>query len=97
MRCEHEYGLNDYARGYTLSVPATVYEVQDGAFTPQLLHLRRFILPCGTQVEEFVQAEPWSGGPCYFFALRDTATAEPIAESLWSDDEIMHLTRSGRI
>jgi hypothetical protein len=96
MRFEQEHGINQWAKWLIDKLPATVYDVQDGAFTPQLLHLRRFKIPFGPMVEEFVQAEPWSGGPCYFLALRLTETSQPIAESLWSDDEISRLTRSGR-
>ena len=36
---------------------------------------------------EYVQAEPWSSGPCIFTALRG-ADGEPVAESLWADRAI---------
>lgn len=38
-------------------------------------------------VEEFVQCEPWSGGPVIYLALRFTDTKKPIRVSLWSDRE----------
>jgi hypothetical protein len=37
--------------------------------------------------EEFVQATPWSGGPCYHIALRDR-TGKVVANSLWSEEEL---------
>lgn len=49
--------------------------------------LYKYQLKDGTWVYEYVQACPWSSGPCIFLALRDEA-GNPILESLWSEDEI---------
>lgn len=37
----------------------------------------------GRVLESYVQAEPWSSGPCTFMALRDHVTKEPVVETLW--------------
>ncbi len=58
-----------------------------GAFSDCVAHLSRYTLPDGRVFDEFVQAEPWSSGPCYFIALKDGEGNE-VAESLWSDEEI---------
>jgi len=42
----------------------------------------------GRVLETYVQAEPWSSGPCTFYAIRDHVTKEPIPETLWSEDQI---------
>lgn len=39
----------------------------------------------GRVLESYVQAEPWSGGPCTFLALRDHVTKEPLAGTLWDE------------
>lgn len=49
--------------------------------------LYQYTLLNGTKVTEYVQAEPWSSGPCIFLALKDE-NGDPIADSLWDDDEI---------
>jgi len=49
--------------------------------------LVKHILPDGRVFSEYVQAEPWSSGPCFFLALKDEK-GEPVPESLWSQDEI---------
>ena len=40
------------------------------------------------KVETFIQAEPWSSGPCIFVALRYSDTKEEIKESLWDQKDI---------
>lgn len=39
----------------------------------------------GKILESYVQAEPWSSGPCTFLALRDHVTKEPLVETLWDE------------
>jgi len=39
-------------------------------------------------IEEYIQAEPWSSGPCIFLALRASDTKEPIIDSLWDNEDI---------
>ena len=41
----------------------------------------------GREYFEYVQAEPWSSGPCFFIALRDSK-GDPVPESLWPQSEI---------
>jgi hypothetical protein len=61
----------------------------EGAWTPVVANLHRYTLPGGEVYEEYVQATPWSGGPCYFVALKD-AKGEPVPQSLWSDEDLAH-------
>lgn len=42
----------------------------------------------GREVEEYIQAQPWSSGPCIFLALRDAKTKEPLPETLWDEGSI---------
>ena len=58
-----------------------------GAYKEEVAKLKRYKLPTGETYTEYVQAAPWSGGPCYFIALKD-ANGKPVPESLWSDEEI---------
>jgi len=48
--------------------------------------LSRYDLPNGRQLQEEVQAAPWSVGQCFFLALREAFDWLP--ESLWSEEEI---------
>ena len=59
----------------------------EGAWNDNVANLNRYTLPDGTVYEEFIQATPWSSGPCYFIALKDKH-GKPVAESLWNDEEI---------
>jgi len=63
-------------------------EKYDEAIGFNVWGLNRYIFEDDRVVEEYVQENPWSSGPMFFFALRDTKTQEPISESLWSDMEI---------
>ena len=58
-----------------------------GVWKPDLAKLHRYTLPNGEQYVEYVQASPWSGGPCYFIALKDKH-GNPVQESLWTDEEM---------
>lgn len=49
--------------------------------------LYKYRLKDGRWVFEYVQAVPWSSGPCIFLALQDEAK-QPLPQSLWSEDEI---------
>lgn len=50
--------------------------------------LYRYTFRDGRILEGYVQAEPWSSGPCTFMALRDAVTKEPVLETLWSEADI---------
>ncbi len=54
--------------------------------------LYRHYFDDGRILEDYVQTEPWSGGPCTFLALREHSTLNPIEETLWSDEEIKKVT-----
>jgi hypothetical protein len=59
-----------------------------GAWNDHVADLHRYTFPDGRVFVEYVQASPWSGGPCYFIALKDRH-GRPVPESLWTDDELM--------
>ncbi len=92
-----EFGTRVYASGKRVSfsrwarVPAARRQVVGkitGAWNPNVAALYRYSLPGGKVLEEFVQSTPWSGGPCYFIALKDVASGKPVPQSLWSDEEL---------
>jgi hypothetical protein len=52
-------------------------------------NLYRHLLIDGRTAEEFVQADPWSSGPCMFLGLRVYDTnADLESEFLWSQEDI---------
>lgn len=59
-----------------------------GMFEELVHKIREYPLKNGKVVEEYIQAEPWSSGPCIFMALRYKDTKKPIRASLWSQKEI---------
>ncbi|MGH9553291.1 MAG: hypothetical protein ACRD3W_28175, partial [Terriglobales bacterium] len=59
----------------------------EGAWDPVVAELHRHTLSDGSMYEEYVQAAPWSGGPCYFIALKDES-GQPVAKSLWSEEQL---------
>lgn len=58
-----------------------------GAFNDIACVLNRYVFPDGRIYDEFVQAAPWSSGPCYFLALKDKH-GRKIKESLWTEKEL---------
>ena len=48
----------------------------------------RYILTDGRRYVEYMQADPWSSGPCFFLALKDEETGEIVEESLWDEETI---------
>lgn len=58
-----------------------------GVWIEQVSLLHRYTMPDGTVYVEYVQATPWSGGPCYFIALMDKH-GNPVPESLWTEEEM---------
>ena len=59
----------------------------EGAFDPIVADLNRYELPSGEIFDEYVQAQPWNSGPCYYFALKDSS-GSPVSESLWTLEEM---------
>lgn len=88
MRFEEKFfGLNEWARNVTRN--ASSYRAGRLAMqTSAPVYLIGYSLPDGRIAEEFLQAAPWSDGTCYFLALRERSSCQPIAESLWRDDQI---------
>ena len=60
----------------------------EGMFDEVVHTLKEYEMNDGTKIEEYIQAEPWSSGPCIYLALKNAETKEPILDSLWSEDEI---------
>jgi hypothetical protein len=58
-----------------------------GVWKEHVADLHRYTMPNGSVFEEFVQAEPWSGGPCYHIALKNKKGAV-VRQSLWTDEEL---------
>ncbi len=58
-------------------------------YSPQipLAQLFRYTMPDGKVYDEYIQGIIHSGGPCYFLALR-SPDGTPLAESLWTEDEM---------
>ena len=56
--------------------------------------LKKYTLPNGLILQEYVQAGPWSSGPIIFLALKEFSPYEGhnkwrvLLKSLWSDEEI---------
>lgn len=95
MRCTQFIGLNTWAQELLnqnhLKVPTGdkwngMYS-DDGDLYKYTLLDTRFPSDYGKEITEYVQAAPWSSGPCIFLALKDKA-GNPIPESLWGEDEI---------
>ncbi len=73
----------------TVRVPLVTTEVIGhitGAWVDKVADLHRYTMPNGSVFEEFVQAEPWSGGPCYYIALKNKKGAV-VRQSLWTNEE----------
>lgn len=58
-----------------------------GVWIPRVADLKEYAMPDGTVYQEYVQAEPWHGGPCYYIALKNAKTGKPVTESLWTSEE----------
>ena len=71
---------------YVSNIQRAQYDTIDGAFGNSF-PLNKYTFEDGRMFFEYVQAEPWSSGPCFFIALRN-AVELPIPESLWKDEEI---------
>lgn len=53
----------------------------------QDMPLTRYTMPNGRVFTEYVQAAPWSSGPCYFIALRNER-GNVVTQSLWRQEDI---------
>ncbi len=52
------------------------------------VHMLKRYKTIGDQFEEYVQADPWSSGPCIYLALRWSNNKKPIEETLWDEATI---------
>lgn len=62
-------------------------EVVLGMFDEEF-KLKTYQLADGSLYEEYVQAEPWSSGPCIFLALRNVSDKTIVEASLWDQKVI---------
>jgi len=58
-----------------------------GAWNDHVANLHRYKMPNGAVLEEYIQAEPWSSGPCYHIALKNKK-GNVVSQSLWTQKEI---------
>lgn len=58
-----------------------------GAYKDVAANLHSYTMPDGKVYVEYVQATPWSGGPCYHVALKDSK-GRVVKQSLWTDEEL---------
>lgn len=58
-----------------------------GVWKEHVADLHRYKMPNGQVFVEFVQAEPWCGGPCYYIALKNKK-GQVVRQSLWTQDEM---------
>jgi hypothetical protein len=65
----------------------SVYDHAFGMFDEKI-PLHSYKLKDGRTVKEYVQADPWSSGPCIFTALKDAKTKKAIKGTLWKVAEI---------
>jgi len=68
------------------NVYITQYSEIEGAYGGSY-PLLQYTFDDGTEIFEYVQAEPWHSGPCYYLALRDSK-GDPLPKSLWTDEEL---------
>lgn len=57
-----------------------------GTWNDHVANLSRYIFLDGRVWEEFVQAIPWSSGPCYFISVTQDGDRLPRLD--WNDEEI---------
>ena len=94
-------GVETHRSSATNVAPCSVdYDYIEGAWDDHVAPLRRYQLQDGREVEEFVQAEPWSSGPMYFVGLRwvgkeprDEAEAAALYALNWTPAEISEESR----
>lgn len=70
----------------TSNVVIAQYSEVEGAFGG-IYPLFKYTFYDGREFFEYVQAEPWHSGPCYYLALRDS-NGDPLPGSLWTDEEM---------
>ena len=90
MRMTQFIGLTSNAKLFlqlnAVQVLDTVGEIT-GMFNEHVVDLKSYLLTDGKICQEYVQAEPWSSGPCIFLALQ-YSDGTPIEETLWNPEDI---------
>lgn len=74
----------------TVRVPLATVEVIgkiEGAWNDHVADLHRYTMPNGSVFEEYIQADPWHGGPCYHIALKNKR-GRAVRQSLWTQKEL---------
>jgi hypothetical protein len=82
--------IEAFVREVTVPIAAvTKISEIECAFAPgtAIADLNRYELPDGRVFEEYIQSQPWSGGPCYYIALKDE-TGQPVSQSLWTKKQM---------
>ena len=86
-----------YREGQDSDVVRSVLRTIDAGWYDETMDLNQYHFPDGTVMEEYVQNQPWSSGPCTFLALKELVPdpknfggfkREVVPESLWTDEEI---------
>ena len=78
-----------FARWTKLPVSRSqVIGILPGVWIDKVADLHRYTMPDGKVYEEYLQADPWAGGPMYHLALRNVKTGNPVPQSLWTDEEL---------
>jgi hypothetical protein len=91
MRKTHFFGFTDEAIKWLQENVVSSIDTDEkitGMFGEEIQSIREHTTRDGRILIDYVQAEPWSSGPCIFLALKWKDTDEPIKESLW-DEEII--------
>lgn len=70
-----------------LEIPREKYDSYNGMFDNEY-PLYEYTLLDGSVVQEYVQSDMWSSGPCIFLALRYKESKESVASTLWDQSEI---------
>lgn len=85
-RCDHVVGLSPRGKAMVTNAEALPGGAFDGL--GGLIPLTKWRLADGSILTEYVQADPWSGGPWWFLNLRSVATQEPVDDTDWTDQEM---------
>ncbi len=89
MRCTQIIGLNreacEFISKHTFSYMVYEDATDQGMFDDGPM-LTEYVLQDGSKVREFIQAVPWSSGPCIFLALKDVESGKILFP--WDEETI---------
>lgn len=86
-RSDQRIGLNPWATKFVADKKREQYDTFETAWSGDYL-LYKYTADDGVMTYEYMQAVPWSSGPCYFIALRWGDTDKKVARSLWKTREM---------